>query len=170
MVTRRVMGVAAHFKCQLMTRRRLGGSRPCRLERVEVLPLTEAMSEVAGGLPNKAEDWGRGGVHTSVNGSASGARPSPWALEDHATICVASVSEPKSPSKTKTFCETGRSFPYNSQWWRPLHRPCCQLKPLGCGDGCQNGGEAVLRHVNASWRSNVHDRDVESTSIRAAYA
>ena len=76
---------------------------------MEVLPVKDAMSEVAEGLPNKAEDWDRGGVHTSVNGSASGATPSPWALEDLATTCVASVSEPKSPSKTKTFCETGRS-------------------------------------------------------------
>jgi hypothetical protein len=76
---------------------------------VEVLPLKDAMSEVVRGLLNKAEDWGRGGVHTSVNGSASGVRPSPWALEDPARTGAACVSEPKSPSKTKTFCETGRS-------------------------------------------------------------
>ena len=73
------------------------------------VPLKDAMSEAVPGLVNKAEDWGRGGVHTSVNGSASGATPSPWALEDPATTCAASVSEPKSPFKTKTFCETGWS-------------------------------------------------------------
>ena len=76
---------------------------------MEVLPLKDAMSEAVPGLVNKAKDWDRGGVHTSVYGSANGATPSPWALEDPATTCAASVSEPKSPSKTKTFCETGRS-------------------------------------------------------------
>ena len=81
MVTRRVSGFSAHFKCQLMTKRRLGGSRSCGLEVVEVLPLKDAMSEAVPGLVNKAEDWGRGGVHASVNGSASGATPSPLALE-----------------------------------------------------------------------------------------
>ena len=69
--------------------------RSSGLERVEVLPLKDAMSEVVGGLLNKAEDWGRGGVHTSVNGSASGATPSPWALKDLETTCAASVSEPE---------------------------------------------------------------------------
>ena len=76
---------------------------------VEVLPLKDAMSEAVPELVNKAEDWDRGGAHTSVNGNASGATPSPWAFEDLATTCVASVSEPKSPSKTKTFNETKRS-------------------------------------------------------------
>ena len=71
--------------------------------------MKDAMSEVVPGLVNKAEDWDRGGVHASVNGSANGATPSPWALEDPAITCDASVSEPKSRSKTKTFCETGRS-------------------------------------------------------------
>ena len=77
MVTQRAMGFSAHFKFQLMTRRRLGGSRYCGLERVEVLPLKDAMSEAVRGVLNKAEDWGRGGVRTSVNGSASGATPNP---------------------------------------------------------------------------------------------
>ena len=76
---------------------------------MEVLPLKDAMSEAVPGLVTKAEDWDRGGVHTSVNGSASGATPSPWAFEGIATTCVASVSELKSLSKTKTFCETGRT-------------------------------------------------------------
>ena len=51
----------------------------------------------------------------------------------------------------------GGALPYKSQLWRPLHRPCCQVKTLGCGDGCQDDGEAVRRHVNASWTSNVHE-------------
>ena len=78
-------------------------------ERVEALPLKDAMSEAVPRLAKKAEDWDRGGVHTSVYGSANGVAPSPWALENPASTCAASVSEPKSPSKTKTFCETGRS-------------------------------------------------------------
>ena len=76
---------------------------------MEVLPLKDAMSEAVPRPLNKAEGWGRGGVRTSVNGSANGATPSPWALEDIASTCAASVSEPKSPSKTKTFCDIGRS-------------------------------------------------------------
>ena len=66
MVTRREMGFSAHFKCKLMTRRRLGGSISCGLDRVAVLALKDAMSEVVPGVVNKAEDWDRGGVHTSV--------------------------------------------------------------------------------------------------------
>ena len=63
---------------------------------MEVLPLKDAMSEAVPGLVHMAEDWDRGGVHTSVNGRANCATPRPWELEDLASTCCICL-EPKSP-------------------------------------------------------------------------
>ena len=62
---------------------------------------------------------------------------------------------PRRPLRRRRSATVGGAPPHN---WRPLRRPCRQLRKMTSGDGCGDDGEAAQTHVTASWRSIAHDR------------